>query len=251
MDAEYELKILLIDLEVSFAEYYAYPQKYAQFLPARNIKRRQFVPCASWKWHNEVSVQLASVLDDKSKFKKNYRDDSGVAKTLHKLMEKADVVVAHNGDNFDIKHINTLFIKHGLQPVPKKKSIDTLKIARQNFRFEGNGLNDLLAFFGYPAKSRTPNWIKVAEGCEREIERTGKYCKVDVKRLEKIYVKLRPFLKRHPNVRKYKAISNCDCCRSRRLINKGREFDGYNFFYRIQCKECGHNNRASVKYVQT
>lgn len=243
------LKILLLDLELTFAIYYAYPSKREQYLSDRNIMHGQFCTCAAWKWHDEVSTYVVKITDDEKQFKKDFRNDLVVAKKLHEIMTLADVIVAHNGDSFDIKHANALFIKHGLGPIPDRKSIDTLKIARKYFAFPGNSLDSLSKRFGSTGKNKKPDWYKMTDGDATEINIAAKYCKNDVKELEVIFVKLKPYIKNYPAIRTKKLIENCEVCESTMLQNKGLDFNGTKQYQRIKCMECGHNHKVNVKGV--
>jgi hypothetical protein len=48
-------------------------------------------------------VHGVSVLDNPRRYQRNMHDDFHVVKALHKVLSKADVIVAHNGDAYDIK----------------------------------------------------------------------------------------------------------------------------------------------------
>src|SRR5574343_1032254 len=63
------------------------------------------------------------------------KSDYLLCKKIHKAMMECDAFLTQNGDKFDIKILNTRFIYHGLPPIPKKPSIDTLKIAKKHFSF--------------------------------------------------------------------------------------------------------------------
>lgn len=241
-----ELRVLLLDMELTFAVYYAYPSKREQYLSDRNIIHNQFCTCAAWKWLDEVSTYVVNITEDKKRFKKNFRDDYIVALKLHDLMTQADIIVAHNGDNFDIKHANALFIKHGLGPIPLRKSIDTLKVARKYFAFPGNSLDSLAKRFGFGGKNQKPNWYKMTEGDKKEINIAARYCKNDVVQLENVFNKMKPYINTFPKLRKYKDdISCCEVCQSKLLRYKGLDFDGAKQYSRIKCMECGHNHRCS------
>lgn len=242
-----ELKILLMDLELTFAVYYAYPSKREQYLSDKNIIHDQFCTCAAWKWAHETSTYVVKITDDKKQFKKDFRDDKIVATKLHALMTEADIIVAHNGDNFDIKHANTLFRKHGLGPISQTKSIDTLKVARKYFAFPGNSLDSLAKRFGSGGKNQKPNWHKMTDGDAKEIDIAAVYCKNDVDELEVIFNEMRPYMTNYPTLRKYKeAPVRCDVCLSKRLQRKGEGFDGTKVYKRVKCAECGHEHKCKV-----
>lgn len=241
-----ELRILLLDLELTFGIYYAYPSKREQYLSDRNIKYDQFCTCAAWKWHDEVSTYAVKITDDKKQFKKDFRDDRLIAVKLHELMTAADIIVAHNGDKFDILHANTMFRKHGLGPIPLRKSIDTLKMAKKYFAFPGNSLDSLAKRFGSKGKNQKPNWYKMTDGDEKEINVAAKYCKNDVIELEKVFNEIKPYIHNFPTLRKYRDnISCCEVCQSKLLRDKGLDFDGRKQYRRFKCVDCGHSNRCT------
>lgn len=244
------MKWLLLDTEWSYAIFYGFPSKKPTYNPARNIKHRQFCVNASWKWENEVSVYNISVLENKSE---DFRNDRVCALALHHVMEKADVIVAHNAD-FDLKMLNVIFLLHGLDPIPEKKIICTLKVARKYFRFAGNGLDDLLKLFGHDGKADKPDWVKLTEGDKEEIAKSVHYCDHDVIGLEKLLFALKPFMiKELPKVRDKQAkdfygITQCDACQSKRLRNKGVEHPASKPPYvSIKCLECGHPMKGDFK----
>lgn len=244
-----ELKTLLVDMELSYAIGYFFPSKKPQYISAKQIKHHQWCPCAAWQWDHEVSAQVVKVTDDKKRFKKNFRDDFIVAKKLHELMSEADVIVAHNGDAFDIKHANTLFINHDLGPIPEKKSIDTLKSARKYFNFAGNSLADLLKRWGFEGKMEKPDWFLMTDGNAAMIDYAAEYCLQDVKGLRNVFHKIKPYIRRLPYLKEFKGgIVQCHACGSKRLHKKGGGFDGSKMYLRIRCFECGHEHKGKLEH---
>lgn len=247
-----QLKVLFIDTEWSYAVNYGFPSKKPQFNPARNIKHRQYCTNASWKWEHQVSVQNVSVLSDPIQFKKDFRNDKICAIKMHEVMSSADVIVAHNLDEFDLKMLNVIFALHGLGPIPEKKLIDTLKIARKYFRFSGNGLDDLLKFFGYEGKEEKPDWFGMTEGDPKQIKKSIKYCNKDVLGLEIVFKILRPFMRNISKNRNAKAldhygITECDACQCKLLQNKGLGGVAPKMYPRVRCGGCGHEMRGDIK----
>src|SRR5437868_14709279 len=94
-------------------------------------------------------------LPDYPLYKRDRTDDRALVKDLWKMMNEADIIVAHNGNSFDIKYANTRFIVHRLDPPAPYKSADTLKIARQVARFPSNKLDELARTFGIDRKLPT------------------------------------------------------------------------------------------------
>src|SRR5699024_5085271 len=53
---------------------------------------------------------------------------------VHRLMEKADIIVGHNVDRADVPWLKgDLHIEAGLPPLPPFKTVDTLKVMRREF----------------------------------------------------------------------------------------------------------------------
>lgn len=242
-----ELNFLFIDTELALSLYYAYYSKKPQFLRASQIKARKFMPCAAWQWRHLTAPESACTLDNDKAFRKNYKNDYHVAKKLFQAMEQADVIIGHNLDGFDMKEINRAFILHGLGVLPEIKTIDTLKIARKYFAFEGNSLRDLAALFELKNKFEQPDWQAVAEGCPKATRYAEKYCKQDVKVLIAVFQRLAPFIRRFPAVKENVRPTACFCCGSKRLKNHGTRFDGAKFYVDIRCQECHHPHKVSVK----
>ena len=223
---------------MSYALGFFFPSKKPQYIPARNITHHQYCICASWSWDHEVSVYNV-------KCKKPW-DDKNIVIKLSKLINEADVITAHNGDNFDMKHINTLLIKHELPPIPERKTLDTLKIARKYFAFAGNSLSDLLRFFNIGDKEEKPDWYEATMGKKEAMDQVIKYCNVDVLQQKKILEKFKPFIKNYPTIRHHKQRpENCDACGSKRIWVKDKcQWRSGNKFVTIYaCAECGkcHN----------
>ncbi len=64
-------------------------------------------------------------------------------RSMMALFEEADIVVAHNGDKFDIKWIMGRALLLGMPPPAPFRTVDTLKICRSRFRLTSY-LNSLL-----------------------------------------------------------------------------------------------------------
>lgn len=238
------MKIALWDIEtakmqVSFSTYSR--KLYSPFLPSDAIKRHIWMPCAAWKMLGDKRVFSACVLDDPKRFKKCYFDDYVVVKALHDLMHEVDVIVAHNGDNFDWKMFTARCIFHDLPPPPRPLMIDTLKVARSCFKFEANDLRYLARFLGVEEKGQAPDWELIAIGDEKEIKLCASYNKQDIRALEPIYLKLRPYMKNHPNVNAAHRlpVDVCPTCASPNIILRGFHVTRSGKKQRMQCQECG------------
>lgn len=196
-------KILLWDIEKcgAIVRFKAYQLKlYTPYIDPKHIERDGWIPCAAWSWLDDPYVAAVSVLNDPERFKKDYSDDYHVVKTLWSVLNEADIIVAHNGDNFDWKEFTARCIKHNLEPPSKPVMIDTLKVARKEFKFTSNKLSYLAEFLGVELKDEAPDWDLVDRGDPDEIAKAVKYCMRDVRSLKGVYLRLRPYITNHPHI---------------------------------------------------
>lgn len=102
----------------------------------------------------------------------------------------------HNCDKFDLPWIKARAAYHGLPMYPKYTSVDTLKIARYQFKFPSNRLDDLGDYLGVGRKIETDRqlWVDtVCNGSREALDRMVKYCEQDVFLLEDVYDKLKSY----------------------------------------------------------
>lgn len=162
---------------------------------------------------------------------------------LHQLFSEADIVIAHNGDNFDQRMANAKFIEYGLTPPEPYKSIDTKKVAKKYFRFNSNKLDDLGRVLGLGRKIQTGGfslWMGCLMGDQKSWDKMLRYNKQDVKLLEKIYLKLRPWIDNHPGINIIdNIIDGCPKCGSRKLHRRGVRHTKVATTQRFQCQKCG------------
>ncbi|MDD5006507.1 MAG: ribonuclease H-like domain-containing protein [Candidatus Omnitrophica bacterium] len=204
----------------------------------------------SWsaKWLFEPEV-FGDIMTKKETIERN---DKRITQNLWHYMEKANVVIAHNGKAFDIQKINTEFLLHGLgQPAPYKV-IDTCLVARKYFSFEHNTLDALAERLGVARKIKTDNslWVQCDSGDESALAEMLTYNKQDVNVLEEVYVKLRPWIKDHPNLALFHDVTEnegkpiCRTCVSPNLTEIGEYMTSVNTYDSYRCNDCGAIHRA-------
>jgi len=210
---------------------------YEPHLGHENILQESLVISAAWKWFGEKKVYAASINPHRPK------NDRGLITILHKVLSEANVLVAHNGDKFDLRKFNARAIFHGLKPLPRIPTIDTLKVARRCFHFNSNRLDYLGKFLCGEGKIKTEYalWLDVMDGDERALAKMVKYNKMDVVVLEKVYTRLRPYIKNHPNASLYREVICCPVCGSQVFQKRGFLYETTTKRQRYQCSvpECG------------
>lgn len=235
-------KILLLDLETAPSVGYVWG-KYDQNVIA--FERDWFILSFAYKWLDEKDV-VVHALPDYKNYKPARADDKPLIADLWKVLDDADIVVAHNGDSFDIKKSNARFLTHGLPPPSSYKTVDTLKIARKHFKFDSNKLNDLGEYLGVGSKLKHLGfaiWRGCMAGDEASWKTMVEYNAQDVSLLEKIYLKLRPWAS-HPDVRLYSDAAlhhrtDCPSCGSTKTQRRGRIIARTRKYQRWNCQSCG------------
>lgn len=233
------IKVLLYDVESSPNVAYIW-NKYEQNALGDFIKERQIISVA-WKWLGEKEVHVIALPSFKS-YKKRPEDNEALVRYFHKVISKADIVIGHNVAAFDDKMVNTDFLFHGLRPPPPHKTIDTLRVARSRFRFNSNKLGDLGARLGLGKKVSTGGfdlWVRCLRGDNKAWALMMKYNKGDVVLLEKIYLKLRPWMTNHPDMNAVERVFGCPVCRSKNTIRCGWHITMRGRQIRFKCKDCG------------
>jgi len=239
-------KILLYDLETEPNLSYTWG-KWEQNVIAFEKEGGLLSFSAKWLGGKQITKGLCDY-----KYKGNKLDDRELTKELHSLISEADVVIAHNGDRFDIKKMNTRFIFHKLSPPEPYKTIDTLKIARNKFAFNSNKLDDLGQFLGVGRKVKHQGfdlWLGCMNGDKKAWATMKRYNKQDVILLENIYKELLPWITNHPNLNVLQATTGCPNCSSDRLQKRGIGFTNKIKIQRYQCMNCGAWTQG--KYAHT
>lgn len=198
--------------------------------------------CFAWKWLGEKKIRTFA-LPDYTGFKNDKENDKRLIKDLWKLLDEADIIIAHNGDRFDIKKSNARFISHGLKPPSPYKTIDTLKFARRNFAFDSNKLDDLGKMLGVGKKLPHTGfhlWRKCMEGDPKAWKKMRDYNAQDVNLLEKVYEKLKPWAASHPDLRVYEDKTGCPSCLSEKVQKRGFRISLKRKRQSLCCQNCGH-----------
>ncbi len=172
---------------------------------------------------------------------KRTMSEKKMVKLLWNLFNDADVLVAQNGDKFDIRLANMLFLRHGLPPPAPYKTVDTLKLAKKYFRFPMNNLDYLCSTLLGKRKIETDKslWFKCLEGDSKAFKQMEDYNKVDVDLLYDLYNVLKSWHTGHPNANLYQDTTHrCPVC-GESTQRRGYMLTRVGKYQRYQCKSCG------------
>jgi hypothetical protein len=208
------------------------------------VERDTFILMISYKWGHERHVKTACLPDFPS-YKRSKHSDKALCGVLHRLMDEADIICAHNGDAFDIKKINSRLIVNGFDKPSPFKTIDTLKIARRAFKFDSAKLDNIGRYLSVGRK--IPNtgaalWRGCVDGDPKSWATMRRYGKQDTALLERVYHEVKPWAPNHPNMNLYKAYQDkpgCPTCGSENTQRRGITVKLASKYYRHQCRDCG------------
>ncbi len=238
------MKVLLLDIETSF-KIAGIWGLYDQNLNMGQVFQDTYVLNWGAKWLGSKEILSDALHYHKTLYKKDPTNDKAILKSVWKLLDEADFVIAHNGARFDGPVLNGRFLAHGMVPPSPYKMIDTLKISRKNFKLSSNKLDDLGKYLKLGGKMDTGGFALWKEVCidrnKKSFDKMVAYCKRDVELLEKVYLKLRTWDKGHPNLALESKTGACNVCGSSKVRANGTYYTATGKYQRYQCAECGYS----------
>lgn len=235
-------KVLILDIETAPIQAYVWGL-WKQNVYLDQIEADWFMLTWSAKWLFEDLVYSDKLTEQEAK----QEDDKRLVKGIWNLLEEAEIVIAHNGKHFDIPKMNARFIQNGMGPTTPYQLIDTLQVARKQFKFSSNKLEALARIFGFEGKLSTDFnlWKNCMKGDPTSLLEMETYNKQDVELLEEIYLKLRPWIKGHPNTGVYTEAEDALCpnCGSNDIKMVGQYITHVSKFNTFRCSDCGSIGR--------
>lgn len=233
-------KILLLDIETAPLSAFLWRLKTDYVSPAMLQNSNWWMLSWSAKWLFD-SEMINDVVTPKEAIEE---DDFRVAATLWDLVNEADIVISHNGKNFDHKMLNMRWMMHGIDPPTPFKIIDTYQVARSNFLFPSYKLDFIARELRVGKKvghSGISMWKQCLIGDAEALKNMVKYNDGDVFILEDIYLIFRPWIKNHPNIGVYseKEVPICSACGSVNLTPAGTYKTNISVFNNFRCEDCG------------
>jgi len=235
-------QILFLDLETFPNVAYVWG-KYQQ--DVIRFKQETCIATYAAKWRGKPV--FAKSLPDYPGYVAGSYDDAHLVADLHKLLDAADIVVAHNGDDFDLRVCRARFIFHGMLPPAPYKTVDTKKVAKRVARFNSNRLDDLGFQLIGDRKIKTDFdlWKGCIDGEKTAWNKMVRYNKKDVVLLEKLYLRLLPWITTHPNRGLLDSKAKCPKCGSNSVHARGYSISNSRRYQRFQCNKCGGWGRVS------
>jgi len=240
------LKLLMLDIETTPASGYFWGT-HKQEISVDQIITPTSVLCVSAKWYGQKET-----IYFKSE-KQSGREFDRMIRKAHALLSEADAVCHYNGNSFDIPRLNTEFLRLKLPPPPDAKQIDLLREVQRNFGMLCHKLAFVAPYLKIGEKVKHagwPLWIGCMNGDKECWETMEKYNKEDVHLLERLYERILPWIKDHPNMFFYTAGDenkpSCTNCGSQDLLSNGVRRGSTYTYRRYSCRACGAWSRERL-----
>ena len=241
-------KILILDIETTPIKAWVW-SRWKQNIYLDQTISEWFMLTWSAKWLFSNKILSARL----TKQEVLAEDDSRIVQEIWKLINEADIVVAHNGLAFDEKKLNARFLLNGLKPTAPYQSIDTKLIAAKQFGFSSNKLDALAGYFGINVKLDTDFelWAKCMDGDEKSLKYMEEYNRHDVEILEEVYLRMRPWMRSHPNIGLYLDTENpvCSACGSTHIHQEEDYVTMVGKYPTYICDDCGAYSRSRISSV--
>ena len=235
------VKTLTIDIETSPNAAYVW-RFFKENISPNQILEHCDIMCFAAKWLDEDKVMYSGMP----------KEEKEVLKDINVLLDQADIIVGHNLSKFDASKIRGRSLVHGLALPSPYKEIDTYQSARKEFGFDGNSLDYLTRVFGIAKKSDHKEfpgfelWLETLAGNKRAWAEMKRYNIQDVISTEELYLKMRPYIRNHPNVGVLMESDEIVCPKCGSEDNQRRGYAATNTgkYQRYQCQDCGGWHRS-------
>jgi len=227
------MKILLLDIETAPNTAYVWGL-FKENIPLVRLMESSYTLCWAAKWYGEKKTMFSSVYQTSPR---------RMLAEIHKLLDEADAVVHYNGSRFDIPILNKEFLMYGFKPPSPSKQVDLYQTVKAKFRFTSGKLDYVSQALGLGKKHDTTFelWVDCMDKNPTAWKKMESYNRQDVLLLEKVYDKLKPWIKLHPNHSLYGPCGLvCPNCGSAHYQRRGYAYTGASKYARLQCTDCGN-----------
>ena len=228
------MKILYLDIETAPNKVYTWGL-WNQNIGLNQIDEPGYTLCWAAKWAGETPVYFASV---------HHNTKEEMLRQIYDKIDDADVVVHYNGTKFDMPILMQEFMGMGWSPPASVVHIDMLKVVRKQFRMLSNKLDYVAGALGIGNKVSHKGmalWLECMQGCNKAWKDMKRYNIGDVHILEKLYIRLLPWIPNHPNYGLFIETDDavCPSCSSSDLQKRGLYYTPTMTYQRFRCNSCG------------
>ncbi len=228
-----EPKILILDIEWKPTTALVWQAFNIKSIPDEAIVEHGGMLCVGAKWLDDKDVHIFS------EWQHGHKE---MVENIIKMIEEADALVGFNSDRFDIPKIIGEGFLYGLSPVAPTAQIDLYKAVKK-FGYFRSSLGFVSKFLNIGAKLEHEGmalWKKVMSGDKDAQRRMERYCIQDVLLTEKLFLKIRPYIRNLPNLGATGA--ECPSCGGTHSHSRGKRSTRHFTIQRLCCQTvgCGH-----------
>lgn len=233
-------KILFLDIEWRPTKAYVW-QPWKQDITPDKIIEHGGLLCLAAKWQGSKEMFFAADWTEGG--------HQAMLDLAHHLISEAEAVVTYNGDRYDIPKLMGEFALAGMPPPPVPTSIDVIKAIKKLGLFM-NRLGFVGPLFDVGAKTKHAGfemWVDVEKGSITARKKMQRYNIQDVRLLERLYNRILPYIRNHPQLR---SGEECPACTSVKTQKRGARVTRFFRIQRNQCQDCGHwfeTTRSKIK----
>jgi hypothetical protein len=244
--ARSDINIYSFDIETAPIKSYHWGL-WQQNIGLNQIVEDWFVLMFSYKKLGEAVKNVS--LRDFEGYKSGRDCEEQVVEACWEILDDADIIIGFNGRRFDCKKMNAKFLEYGLPTPSPYKIVDPMEIAKSNFALTSNKLDYIMGLVLNDHKLDTGGfglWVGCIEGNKESWDTMREYCDKDVTGLEEVYLKLRAWDKRAPNMSLHvdDGKEHCVVCGSTSLTKEEKKaHTSVSSFEVLRCGDCGHLNR--------
>lgn len=247
---ERPVRILIFDIETTPTIGYTWAKWQQNVL---DFVEPSHLLCFAYRWYGEDDIHVVSQRQFARSYKRNRKDDRQVVQKLWDLFDEADIIVAHNGDRFDITKVQGRFAVHGMQKPSPFYTVDTKKVAARQWRLHSNSLNDLGKQLGLGVKLQHTGfslWLGCMAGEDDSWQLMEDYNRQDVELLTELYHMMltNGWIYNHPPVNSISgnqhACPTCGETDGSQFVRRGYKTTGAYTYVQYRCSTCGHYHRS-------
>lgn len=239
-------KVFLGDVETSPSIAYSFG-RFKQFIAPKQVIMEPYMLTFAGKWLHNPSIFSRKLTDYPEEFSRDHQSDRKLIEDLWKVLDECDIFIAHNA-RFDRGWANQRFAYYGMQPPSPYITIDTLAALKEAFSLPSNALEAACNYFELDSRKLSHEgfglWRRCVEGDPTAFDEMEEYNIGDIPTLEELYLTVRPYMRKHPNIALFhpdQSVMRCVRCGSDDLVEeKGKSAHTFLSKFKVyRCQECG------------
>lgn len=237
------------DIECTPLEVYSWSM-FKPMIPLNMLKKDWYLLSYAAKTLGEDDAEVFGLCDMQG-YQKEEDGEEELVGRLWDLFDSSDILVGHNAKSFDVKKVQSKFIKYGYGRPSQFQVVDTLNIVKANFSAPSNKLDYWLKYLEFKGKMEHEGfemWKGCMNGDGNHWDNMKMYNLQDTTELEGIYLAVRGWHSKHPNWNNYTSdgVLRCSVCGNEHLnMLDSNATTALSTFDQYRCGECGNIGRGS------